>query len=110
MAHLIDKDALVAEIEKRIELLNNKKDEVSDSMQVIAILLCIAECTLILSFIDTLEVEEIKEPADVLIEKACKLLERMIWEVTYEDLEGNSVQHCDKMEFIENFRKYMKGE
>lgn len=47
---------------------------------------------------------------DALIEKACELLARMIWEVTYEDLEGNSVQHYDKMEFIEEFRNYMKGE
>lgn len=45
---------------------------------------------------------------DILIEEACKLLERMIWEVTYEDLEGNSVQHYDKMEFIENFKKAME--
>lgn len=44
---------------------------------------------------------------DILIEEACKLLERMIWEVTYEDLEGNSVQHYDKMEFIEDFKKAM---
>lgn len=31
----------------------------------------------------------------------------MIWEITYEDLEGNSVQHYDKMEFIEDFKKAM---
>ena len=30
---------------------------------------------------------------DAFIEKACELLNRMIWEVTYEDLEGNSTQH-----------------
>ena len=47
---------------------------------------------------------------DAFIEKACELLARMIWEVTYEDLEGNSAQHYDKMEFIEDFKKYMKGE
>lgn len=41
------------------------------------------------------------------IEEACELLERMIWEITYEDLEGNSVQHYDKMEFIEDFKKAM---
>lgn len=45
---------------------------------------------------------------DALIEKACNLLDRMIWEVTYEDLEGDSTQHYDKMEFIEDFRNYMK--
>lgn len=47
---------------------------------------------------------------DVFIEKVCNLLERMIWEVTYEDLEGNSTQHYDKMEFIEDVRNHMKGE
>ena len=47
---------------------------------------------------------------DVFIEKACELLAKMIWEVSYEDLEGNSVQHHDKMEFIEDFKNYMKGE
>lgn len=47
---------------------------------------------------------------DAFIEKVCNLLARMIWEVTYEDLEGNSTQHYDKMEFIEDIRNYMKGE
>lgn len=42
------------------------------------------------------------------IKEACELLERMIWEITYEDLEGNSVQHYDKMEFIEDFKKAME--
>ena len=47
---------------------------------------------------------------DAFIEKACNLLARMIWEVTYEDLEGNSTEHHDKMEFIETFKNNMKGE
>jgi hypothetical protein len=47
---------------------------------------------------------------DALIEKMCNLLDKMIWEVTYEDLEGNSTQHYDKMEFIEEFKNYIKGE
>ena len=51
-----------------------------------------------------------KYKEDKLIEKARELLARMVWEVTYEDLEGNSVQHYDKMEFIEDFCKAMKGE
>lgn len=42
------------------------------------------------------------------IKEACELLAKMIWEVTYEDLEGNSVQHYDKMEFIEDFKKAME--
>lgn len=53
---------------------------------------------------------EIAEWAEkTMIEKACELLARMIWEVTYEDLEGNSVEHHDKMEFIDDFKNYMKG-
>lgn len=44
-----------------------------------------------------------------LIKEACELLERMIWEVTYEDLKGNSVQHYDKVEFIEEFKKALHG-
>ena len=47
---------------------------------------------------------------DAFIEKMCNLLDRMIWEVTYEDLEGDSTQHYDKMEFIEAFKNYIKGE
>ena len=47
---------------------------------------------------------------DAFIEKACKLLARMIWEVTYEDLEGNSTEHRDKMKFIEDFKNYIKVE
>lgn len=61
------------------------------------------------TFLDTLEVKEV-DYNNTIIERACELLARMIWEVTYEDFEGNSVQHYDKMEFIEDFKKYMKGE
>lgn len=47
---------------------------------------------------------------DAFIEKAGELLARMIWEVTYEDIEDDSVQHYDKIEFIEDFKNYLKGE
>lgn len=43
------------------------------------------------------------------INKACEILTRMICEVTYKDLEDNSVEHYDKMEFIEDFKKIMEG-
>ena len=46
---------------------------------------------------------------DAFIEKVCNLLSRMVWEVTYEDLEGDSVEHYDKTEFIEEFRKYLES-
>ena len=42
------------------------------------------------------------------IKDACELLARMVWEVTYEDLECNSTHHCDKVEFIEDFKKAME--
>lgn len=42
------------------------------------------------------------------INKACEILTRMICEVTYKDLEDNSVEHYDKMEFIEDFKKAME--
>ena len=32
----------------------------------------------------------------------------MIWDITYEDLEGNSTEHYDKMEFIEDLTKAME--
>ena len=47
---------------------------------------------------------------DAFIEKIGELLAKMIWEVTYEDLEGDSVQHYDKTEFIEDFKNYLKEE
>lgn len=47
---------------------------------------------------------------DAFIRKVHELLARMIWEVTYEDLEGNSTEHTDKMEFIEDVKNYLKGE
>ena len=59
---LIDKDALVAEIENRIKELQNlhkENEEKLDSIQKAAILLCIDECKVILSFLDTLEVKEV---------------------------------------------------
>jgi hypothetical protein len=46
---------------------------------------------------------------DAFIEKVCNLLSRMVWEVTYEDLEGDSVEHYDKTEFIDEFRKYLES-
>ena len=42
------------------------------------------------------------------INKACELLMKMIMEVTYKVLEDNSVEHYDKMEFIEDFKKSLE--
>ena len=47
---------------------------------------------------------------DAFIEKACEFLSKTIWNITYEDLEGNSTENTDKINFIETFKTYMKGE
>ena len=44
------------------------------------------------------------------IKKACEFLSKTIWNITYEDLEGNSVENTDKIKFIETFKNYMKEE
>ena len=62
MTQYIDKSALVAEIENRIKELQNlhkENEEKLDSIQKTAILLCIDECKVILSLLDTLEVKEV---------------------------------------------------
>lgn len=62
MAQYIDKSALVAKIENRIkelQNLNKENEEKLDSIQKTAILLCIDECKVILSFLDALEVKEV---------------------------------------------------
>ena len=106
MIQYIDKSEIVSWIKRRIILLENNSDGI---ISMLASGMFVNEYKDLLSFLDTLEVKEVSSN-DAFIEKACKLLMRMIWEVTYEDLEGNSAQHYDKMEFIEYFRKHMKGE
>ena len=58
MAHLIDKDALIVEIERRIENNTEWKD-VCKTLAVIAANQAIEEDKKILSIIDTLEVKEV---------------------------------------------------
>ena len=43
------------------------------------------------------------------IEKACNLIAKMVLEVTYRDLEDDSVEHYDKTEFVEDFRRYLES-
>jgi len=45
-----------------------------------------------------------------MIEKFCSLLNKMIWEITYEDLNGNSVCNYDKVKFINDLKQAMKDE
>ena len=85
MTQYIDKSALVAEIENRIKELQNlhkENEEKLDSTQKTAILLCIDECKVILSLLDTLEVKEVEE------------------ETISEDLEYAALLHYPKMSRI----------
>ena len=85
MKQYIDKSALVAEIENRIKELQNlhkENEEKLDSIQKTAILLCIDECKVILSLLDTLEVKEVEE------------------ETISEDLEYAALLHYPKMSRI----------
>ena len=62
MEQYIKKSALVAEIENRIKELQNfykENEEKSGSILKTAILLCIDECKVILSILNTLEVKEV---------------------------------------------------
>ena len=62
MTQYIDKSALVAEIENRIEELQNlhkENERKLDSIQKTAILLCIDEYKVIFSFLDTLKTKEV---------------------------------------------------
>jgi hypothetical protein len=62
MTKYIDKSDVMAKIKNRIKELQNlhkENEEKLDSIQKTAILLCIDECKVILSFLDTLEVKEI---------------------------------------------------
>ena len=71
MTQYIPKSAVVEEIENRIKELQNlhkENEEKLDSIQKTAILLCIDECKVILSLINTLEVKEVN-----LEEKAIQL-------------------------------------
>ena len=42
-----------------------------------------------------------------MIDKACDLLSRMVCDITYKDLQGDSTEHYDTTEFVEDFRKAM---
>ena len=45
-----------------------------------------------------------------MIEKFCNLLNKMIWEITYEDLKGNSVYNHDKVKFINDLKQAVNEE
>lgn len=81
---LIDKDKVVAEIEKRIKELRDlfKEDEKKlDSFQKTAIHLCIDECKVVLNILDTLETK------DVNLEKELETLDRILY-----DLDGVAIK------------------
>ena len=99
---LIDKAALVAKIMNRIKELQNlhkENEDKLDSIQKTAILLCIDECKVILSFLDTLEVKEVD------LEKHLK---EDIEDVLF-DLNGVAVKgatHCLTVEDVKDIAKH----
>jgi hypothetical protein len=55
-------------------------------------------------------INQLRKEKQHLIDKACEFLYKTIWNITYEDLEGNSTENTDKIKFIETFKTYIKGE
>ena len=97
MAHLIDKDAALAKIEKMLQeeyLCDNSEQTVG------------YHCALyeLQDFLDTLEAKELENSNDAFIDKAKKWFEK---QNEWHDING--VKHCD-MESFEDFRNYMEGE
>lgn len=100
MTKYINKSALVAEIEKRLKEYRTFPDYQTDSNYM--------ELCEILSFLNTLEVKEINS-TDAFIEKACK------WLKENKDHPFIGCEDCCLSgfltdEFVEEFRKAMKGE
>jgi hypothetical protein len=81
---LIDKDAVLAEIENRIRACGN--------------CYILDELTSLHRTFDSIEVKEMENSNDAFIEKACEWLENNL-----QGIVGGSIH-------IEDFRKYMEGE
>ena len=116
MAHLIDKDALVAEIERRIDDLYDflpDASKVENGTITISDACNTGKYTALESFrnyIDTIEVKDVNSN-DAFIEKACEFLDGVIYdyiELKYANVD--TFMDVDNKRFIEDFRKYMKGE
>ena len=69
MAHYIDKDALVAEIERRIKSLHQVNSPREQAV--------LYECEDILSFVNTLEVKEVNEPVSDDLEEVAEYLSKI---------------------------------
>lgn len=82
MAHLINKDALVAEIEKRIKRYDTPTDGMGSNYS------HQHECKEILSFIDTLEVKEVdlEKEMDTYFETMQVLEHENIFETTFQNI------------------------
>jgi wyosine [tRNA(Phe)-imidazoG37] synthetase (radical SAM superfamily) len=97
---LIDKTAVVAEIERSLKTLNKDRD--FNYLQ-------IKELEALLSSIDTLEVKEINS-TDTFIEKVANYLNYVLYDRVEIKNPGNITPSlCAKGEFIEDFKNYMKG-
>ena len=104
MAQYIDKDALVAEIERleNDEFLCDSYDEATGFQSALRV---------VQEFIDTLEVKEINS-TDAFNEKAEDYLNSLLYDWVY--ITNPDQMSCaniiPKKDFIENFRNYIKGE
>ena len=86
MPHLIDKDALVAEIERRIEHNTEWKDACK-TLAVLAANQAIEEDKKILSIINTLEVKEVDLITHTIIAECCDWL-AMNTNLSHDEIEG----------------------
>ena len=95
---LIDKDALVAEIERRISVLKANESVIS----MLAGGMFVNEFKDLLSFLDTLEVKKVDSTA-AFIEKACEWLK-----FNYVEFTDNSRLGLNINELIKDFKKDFK--
>ena len=107
MKHLIDKSALVAEIESKLHVLIACKENVHSTEKRVVLWAKIDECNEILSFLDTLEVKE-EVTTDAFIEKAEKWLNEHILDYVYAKEWGQGVGV--EGELFDDFKNAMKGE
>jgi hypothetical protein len=92
MAHLIDKDALVAEIKRRKQTWQHQDQQYVNGGKDV--------CDYLLGFLDTLEVKEVN-----LEEKACDAYCKVCGHYAHTTPNHICRQACD---YYKNFVKYMK--
>lgn len=104
MKQYIDKAAVVAEIERLIsngQIKLKESEERKDYESYVALAERIATCINILSFIDTIEVEEEGTTTDAFIEKA--------WNWIEDNILSSNQQDKSRL-YYKQFTNYIKGE